>query len=106
MTDKDLFGNPAPYPHSPGWKGGTTSRDAAKRIAPIVGTLQYDVLETICNSSGMTADQVAATLGKSVLSVRPRVAELNKMGFIRDTRMRRTNISGIPAAVWIKQSDE
>lgn len=52
------------------------------------------------NRMGLTADEVAALLVQSVLAVRPRVAELRKEGFIRDTGLRRSNASGKRAIVW------
>jgi predicted ArsR family transcriptional regulator len=47
-----------------------------------------------------TADQVASLLSQSVLSIRPRVAELHKMGLIVATGERRRNRSGHSAMTW------
>lgn len=51
-------------------------------------------------AKGLTADEVAQRLNLSVLSVRPRVSELNKFGWIVKTGERRKNASGMSAAVW------
>jgi predicted ArsR family transcriptional regulator len=49
---------------------------------------------------GATADEVAKDLNLSVLSVRPRVSELNRTGKIEQTGGRRKNDSGMTATVW------
>jgi hypothetical protein len=50
--------------------------------------------------SGATADEIAKDLNFSVLSVRPRVSELNRTGKIKQTGARRKNESGMTATVW------
>jgi len=50
--------------------------------------------------SGATADEIAKDLNLSVLSVRPRVSELNRLGDIEQTGARRKNESGMTATVW------
>ena len=52
--------------------------------------------------SGLTADEIAAKLGESVLAVRPRVSELFHAGLIEKTGERRPNASGLNAYVWKK----
>ena len=51
---------------------------------------------------GLTADEIAAKLGESVLAVRPRVSELFRAGLIEKTGDRRPNASGLNAHVWKK----
>lgn len=90
------------YPDSPGWKEPTTSRDAAK-VVDAEG-LRALVMERL-RVAPATADEVAAALGLSVLSIRPRVSELRKLNAIRPrlvgARMeRRPNDSGAMATVW------
>jgi DNA-binding IclR family transcriptional regulator len=51
---------------------------------------------------GLTADEIAAKLGESVLAVRPRVSELFHAGLIEKTGERRPNASGLNAHVWKK----
>jgi len=47
-----------------------------------------------------TADQVAEKLNRSILSVRPRVAELHRKGDIRPSGRGR-NESGMSASLWV-----
>ncbi len=47
-----------------------------------------------------TADEIAYVLKYSILTVRPRVSELNKMNLIVDCGLRRANTSGRMAIVW------
>jgi predicted ArsR family transcriptional regulator len=47
-----------------------------------------------------TADEIAAMVRKSILSVRPRISELNTAGMIWDSGERRKNASGNPMIVW------
>lgn len=93
----DLF----TYPHAPGAQDRDTSRAAAEDAAETAPTLRAKALTILQHSEGLTADQVAAKLGKSILSIRPRVAELARMGKVRDTGERRPNISGKQAIVWM-----
>jgi hypothetical protein len=50
--------------------------------------------------AGATADEIAQALSASVLSIRPRVSELNRSGEIVQTGARRKNESGLSATVW------
>lgn len=54
----------------------------------------------ILRERNCTADEVAEILSRSVLSIRPRISELNRLGFIRDSLKRRRNASGHGAIVW------
>lgn len=114
MPDDDLFSWKPPYPHAPGWKEPTTSRDAAEAVEPSASRLRSDVL-TVYRAvwpSGLTADEVAKRLGRNVLSVRPRVSELKKAGELlvayerqglgtKAKPLRRKNESGLMAAVLV-----
>jgi predicted ArsR family transcriptional regulator len=96
MSRTDLFA----YPLAPGAQDRGTSRAAAEVAAttsPLLRAMALDVLE---RSNGLTADQVAARLGKSILSIRPRITELARLGKVRDTGDRRPNASGRTAIVW------
>jgi predicted ArsR family transcriptional regulator len=91
---------PAPfYPASPGHKENTTSLDAAesmRRAAPRLRTL---VLKELRRAPG-TADELAERVGQTILSIRPRLSELQRLGLARDTGARRPNISGRMAKVF------
>ncbi len=92
------------YPHSPGHKESTTSRDAAIAIVGRAAVLRERVHAEIAAAgrSGLTADQVASRLGESVLAVRPRLSELYHVEPPRivPTGERRTNDSGMKAKCW------
>jgi hypothetical protein len=91
----DLF----TYPCAPGAQAADTSQAAADAIAPTAPLLRARALDVIERSNGLTADQVAACLGLSILSIRPRVTELLRLGKIRDTGECRPNASGKQARV-------
>jgi hypothetical protein len=95
MTD------PLEYPDAPGFKAAGPSEQAASAVANMAKTLRDRVLHTIAAApQGLTADEVAGKLNKSVLSVRPRVSELYRQGEIRQTTVRGKNASGMTASVW------
>lgn len=90
----DLF----TYPQAAGWKARETSRAAAERTpAPI---LRAKVLAEFQRQNYMTADECAAALRLSILSIRPRVTELSNLGKLMDSGFRRQNASGRSAIVW------
>lgn len=90
------------YPDHPGHKAAGPSEAAATAIAGTAKVLRQQVLQIIAASQhGLTADQVAAKLNRSVLSVRPRVSELRRQGEIRQASQRGKNDSGMSASIWI-----
>jgi predicted ArsR family transcriptional regulator len=95
----DLFTYRDEYPNSPGYKRPGTSREAAEAIKPRAAILRERSLAALKHRP-MTADEVAAHLGESVLSIRPRITELHELGLIEQTGERRRNASGRMAAVW------
>lgn len=100
---KDQFFDDTPYPESPGFKEPTTSREAARSMAPEARKLRGIVLRLIDESpGGLTADQAAEILGESVLAVRPRFSELRRTGHIIDSGHTAKNKSGKSAIIWIK----
>jgi hypothetical protein len=88
------------YPHVPGFKARSTSKDAAEAVGSRAVALRSAVLTQI-TASAATADEVANRLGESVLAIRPRVSELSRMGKIMDSGLRRANASGKSAIVWV-----
>lgn len=99
---KDTLGDQL-YPTSPGYKKVGTSQDAARSVARRSGALKNRALDAIKNAgtAGLTADECAAVLGESVLSIRPRFSELLGAGLIRETGQRRRNASGKMADVLV-----
>ena len=96
--------DPSPYRDGlPGHKENTTSRLAAQRMTK-AATLREKVLAAI-KAEPRTADEIAAVLGESILSIRPRMSELRVMRKVRPLlqngeQVRRTNSSGMSAIVW------
>tara|TARA_Y100000588_G_C14209996_1_gene906288 strand:- start:1576 stop:1884 length:309 start_codon:yes stop_codon:yes gene_type:complete len=90
------------YPAHPGARDRDTSIAAADAIAPQAPNLRTATKSALAASEphGLTADEVAAVLGLSILSIRPRVTELSRMGVIEDSGARRANQSGKRAIVW------
>lgn len=98
-----FFGD-RPYPESPGYRERTTSRDAAKAAASDAATLREKVFQEIAaaGARGLTADEAAMKLDRTVLACRPRVSELAHADPPRIVRTgeRRSNGSRLLAAVW------
>jgi predicted ArsR family transcriptional regulator len=89
------------YPDAPGFKTAGPSEDAAKAISGKAARMRAMVLQKIAQCpAGATADEIAKDLNLSVLSIRPRVSELNRNGEIEQTGARRKNESGMTATVW------
>jgi len=87
------------YPAHPGHKAPGTSAESAQRMAGTAELLRTKAL-ALLKGAALTADEVAQAIGETVLSIRPRISELKRMGLIVATSQRRPNISGHSAAVW------
>src|SRR5260370_42188835 len=89
------------YPDAPGFKVSGPSEHAAEAMGSTASKMRAAVLAQFAQyPAGATADEVARDLNLSVLSVRPRVSELNRTGKIKQTSVRRKNESGMTATVW------
>jgi len=90
------------YPNSPGYKN--KDKEGPSRLAAISTKAHAPTLRERCFSlikgNLFTADEVADMMQKSILSIRPRIAELAKLGKIEDSGRRRKNESGKLATVW------
>ena len=88
------------YPNTPGYKATDTetSAQAANSVKVDADNLR-DLCEAALKIKDRTADEVAATVGKGILSVRPRISELKKLGKIAPSASRRSNNSGHTAVV-------
>jgi len=87
------------YPLTPGYKTEGTSKEAAQTVN--ASSLRMKALQVIYQSNGLTADEVAEKMGVSILSIRPRITELKRLGLIEESGVRRENRSGKKAAVWV-----
>lgn len=101
MEQADLFSYEPPpsYPESPGYKESGASREAALSMQEDAATLRGRALDLL-KWEALTADEVAARLSRSILSIRPRISELRAKGLVENTGARRVNASGKAAAVW------
>ena len=91
------------YPDAPGHRNVDTSIEAADAIAPDLGRLQR-LAETAIRAAGdagLTADELAVRLKLERWSIQPRTTELRRKGFIRDSGLRRQNVTGKRAIVWV-----
>jgi len=87
------------YPVLPGFKRHGTSEEAAHSMIPELSFLRGECLKAIA-ALDSTADEVATVVGRTVLAIRPRITELNKLELIYDSGLRRKNDSGRNAIVW------
>ncbi len=94
--------NEQSYPYVAGSaKGSDTSQEAADSINPTLVQSQRTVFGALVEAGPMTGDQMAERIGWERWAVRPRLAELKRLGRIRDTGERRVNqASGRRASVW------
>jgi predicted ArsR family transcriptional regulator len=90
------------YPDRPGWKARDASLEAAYAVARHATTLRERVHSFLQDRypAVFSADQIADSLGETILSVRPRVSELKKMGAIEAVSQRHQNRSGMSAHCW------
>jgi predicted ArsR family transcriptional regulator len=89
------------YPDAPGFKVSGPSEQAAETMGSTANKMRAAVLAQFAQyPGGATADEVARDLKLSILSVRPRVSELKRLGEIKKTGARRKNQSGMTATVW------
>ena len=98
----------AHYPDYPGARSADTSRAAAEDVAPNLGRLQrlaYDAIKAQ-GAYGLTADELAETLGLDRYSIQPRTSELRHKGLVIDSGKRRRNASKKLAIVWVTREHE
>ena len=89
------------YPYTPGYQATDTSKAAAHRFDLKINDMHESVLEALRGTHGMTSDEVATKIGESILTIRPRVTELKRMGLVVDTGSRRKNVSCRSAIVYV-----
>lgn len=93
-------GDAGRYPNQPGAKVGGTSQEAATAVAGDANRTRAAALAELRKVGPMTPDEVAERLGRSVLSIRPRISELVTKGLVYATGARRKNASGHGANVY------
>lgn len=88
------------YPLVPGAKVGGTSTDAAISIAEHAKTIRRRVLLAYGAAfpRGLTPDEAATVVKSSILTVRPRCAELKRLGLLKLTGATRKNESNHSAS--------
>lgn len=87
-------------PHTPdgvGYRPTDTSQAAASGVA---SSRWCSLALAAIEAKPMTPDEVAAELGVTVLTIRPRMTQLKQAGLIIDTGERRKTASGRKAAVY------
>jgi hypothetical protein len=78
-----------------------TSAAAYAGIAPMADHLRAIVHKVLCDHpAGLTVDETCKVAGYARYSLQPRFTELLKKGMVRDTGLRRRNVSGANAIVW------
>lgn len=88
------------YPDAPGFKvrgfpEPSTSQDAAIAMVEKAPRLRVMILSAMVSTTcDWTADEMAAFLGLSVLSIRPRFTELQELRRIERTGQRRPSSTG------------
>lgn len=94
------------YPDRAGYKAPGTSQDAANAIegSGQASRLRSAVLAFYGRQEG-TPDQCAASLGESILSIRPRCSELLMQGKLYRTGERRKSSEGRAQAVLALATD-
>lgn len=82
---------------------GDTEVAAAALVAPRVGSLRARALALIVESGdlGYTAYELHVDMGELLYSVAPRMAELQRAGWIIDSGRRRPTPTGGDAIVWV-----
>jgi hypothetical protein len=95
------LGSAARYPDIPGSKGGSTSAEAATKVAAHAGRLRQAILKIFKAepNRGFLPDEIAALIHERELVIRPRCSELRRLGLLKYTGERRKNpVSGFDAA--------
>jgi hypothetical protein len=93
------------YPGAPGYKENTTSKEAARAIAPAAEILREQIYRVVRDAGphGATADEASAAIGVSPLAGRPRLTELRAVGRVRPSldNKRRPSSTGRSSIVWV-----
>lgn len=78
-----------------------TERAAAHKVAQTVKGRRLETLQALASLvGGGTGEQIAHAARLSILSIRPRLSELQEMQLIEDTETSRKNAMGNSEIVW------
>lgn len=89
------------YPYRPAARATETSRAAAAAMDSRAPSIRDRILDLMAGGETFTPDEAAARLELSILSTRPRITELARLGKIVETGAKRTNaVSGLQAQVY------
>lgn len=81
--------------------GPDTERAVAHKVAQTVKGKRLETLKALSSlAGGGTSDEIARSAGLSILSIRPRLTELQEMKLIVDSMARRTNSYGNYEIIW------
>jgi predicted ArsR family transcriptional regulator len=80
--------------------GPETERTAARKVAPRVVGRRLEALGVLARLGKASGSDIASTAGLSILSIRPRLTELQDMELIVDTTGRKQNEYGNPEIIW------
>lgn len=85
-----------------------TTLSARDHIAPKRPTLRQQVLDYIANlhEFGATDEEIQRHLEMAGSTQRPRRQELQEMGLLKDSGMRRKTLAGRDAIVWVVRENE
>ena len=91
------------YPSTPGSRGIDTPIEAGAGIAADVPRLQRLALGAIrkAGHTGLTTDELAATLHFEPCAIQPRTSELRAKKLIADSGQRRRNARAKRVIVWV-----
>lgn len=89
------------YPVSPGFKNGSTSKEAARAMQPKQKGLQQIVLDFLKTNGPSISREIAHGTGIAYGSIQPRTSELKTKSIIEDSGLRRPDPeTGKRAIVW------
>jgi hypothetical protein len=78
----------------------TTSLAAAEAALPKSGTRRREVYDILLTDGDLTDNEIGERLSMDLNTVRPRRGELEEMGLVMDSGVRRLTPSGNEAIVW------
>ncbi len=80
--------------------GPDTERAAAHKVARRVAGRRLEALKVLAELVVASGSDIAKNAGLSILSIRPRLTELQEMGLIEDTQNRKENAWGNREIIW------